>query len=161
MLTDARAIDTQISGAKDLVIEPELSSPLSLLVKHSVLKSHGVAQMYHLRGDLVPSTADQTVYLIRRTDTNAVRAIIEHMRSAQSNSIFKVRARYLEHNRQQSIESMPMIRFDWIGLEWNGMECMSRRTISSSYRSSASCVSAYWKRRASLATFDATSSRWR
>ncbi|KAJ2925516.1 hypothetical protein H1R20_g11576, partial [Candolleomyces eurysporus] len=54
-----------VNGAKTLVLDPDLSGPLGLVIEVSLLKQHGVEKMFWLEPGPLTSTSTNIVYLCR------------------------------------------------------------------------------------------------
>lgn len=59
-----RALDSMF-GKKLLILDPKLSGPLALIAQTSVLKEHGVENLFHLSADAVKSDCTNVLYLVR------------------------------------------------------------------------------------------------
>ncbi|XP_063301725.1 vacuolar protein sorting-associated protein 33B [Pelobates fuscus] len=55
----------QLPGKKDLIIEPDLMSPLDRIANVSILKQHGVDKLYKLESKPIYSNCDQLCFLVR------------------------------------------------------------------------------------------------
>ena len=78
-----------IRGKKGLVVDLELSGPLSLLVEFTLLKEHGVEKIYHLQEEL-DSDCPSLIYMTRPTIKN-MKIISKHITSKKGEiSIFMV-----------------------------------------------------------------------
>ncbi|CAH2274185.1 vacuolar sorting-associated 33B [Pelobates cultripes] len=55
----------QLPGKKDLIIEPDLMSPLDRIANVSILKQHGVDKLYKLESKPIHSNCDQLCFLVR------------------------------------------------------------------------------------------------
>jgi hypothetical protein len=78
-----------IRGKKGLVVDMELSGPLSLLVEFSLLKEHGVEKIYHLQESL-ETECSKLIYMIRPSIRN-MKIISDHIKIKKGEiSIFMV-----------------------------------------------------------------------
>jgi hypothetical protein len=82
------ALDS-IRGKKGLVVDMELSGPLSLLVEFPLLKEHGVDKIYHLQESL-DTECGKLIYMIRPSIRN-MKIIADHIKRKKGDiSIFMV-----------------------------------------------------------------------
>eukprot|EP00959_Pyramimonas_sp_CCMP1952_P324176 6784796-Pyramimonas_sp.AAC.1 len=58
------ALDSR-RGKKALVLDPKLSGPLSLIAEISLLKEHGVENLYYLDNEPIETDCRQIIYLVR------------------------------------------------------------------------------------------------
>eukprot|EP00245_Coleochaete_scutata_P001569 TRINITY_DN11946_c0_g1_i1.p1 TRINITY_DN11946_c0_g1~~TRINITY_DN11946_c0_g1_i1.p1 ORF type:complete len:607 (+),score=112.22 TRINITY_DN11946_c0_g1_i1:84-1904(+) len=54
-----------LDGKKVFILDPKLSGPLALIAQTSLLKEHGVENLYHLSGDPIQSDLRNVIYLVR------------------------------------------------------------------------------------------------
>lgn len=82
------ALDS-IRGKKGLVVDIELSGPLSLLVEFPLLKEHGVEKIYHLQ-EILDTDCSKLIYMTRPTIKN-MKIISDHIKRKKGEiSIFMV-----------------------------------------------------------------------
>jgi hypothetical protein len=58
------ALDSR-RGKKALVLDPKLSGPLSLIAEISLLKEHGVENLYYLENEPIETDCRTIIYLVR------------------------------------------------------------------------------------------------
>lgn len=73
------ALDS-IAGKKVLVLDPKLSGPLALIVQTSLLKEHGVENLYHLSYEPIEGECQKIMYLVRPR-VNLMRQIASQIRA--------------------------------------------------------------------------------
>ena len=61
------ALDSR-RGKKALVLDPKLSGPLSLIAEISLLKEHGVENLYYLENEPIETDCRTIIYLVRLHD---------------------------------------------------------------------------------------------
>ena len=54
-----------MAGKKALVLDPNVSGPLGLVSEYSMLKEHGVENVYHLQGGRLDTAQKNIIYICR------------------------------------------------------------------------------------------------
>ncbi|KAF9942459.1 hypothetical protein BGZ67_001441 [Mortierella alpina] len=67
-----------VQGKKGLVLDPNLSGPLSLIAEFALLKDHGVEKIYHLQPGPLETDCRNLIYICR-PQVNYMRYIAEHI----------------------------------------------------------------------------------
>lgn len=70
-LKDLLDVVDSVRGKKALVLDPALTGPLGLVVKFSLLKDHGIDNVYRLEPNPLAVTHDKIIYLCRPQQRNA------------------------------------------------------------------------------------------
>ncbi|KAI8141985.1 Sec1-like protein [Fennellomyces sp. T-0311] len=77
-------LDT-VRGKKGLVLDPQLTGPLSLIAEFTLLKDHGVEKIYHLDSDTLDSDCSSLIYLCR-PKMKYMRFIANHIKQLSQGS---------------------------------------------------------------------------
>lgn len=88
-----RALDSMY-GKKVLYLDPKLSGPLALIAQTSLLKDHGVENLFHLSADPVQSECANVLYFVRPRI-----------------SLMKVIAEQIRHDKEQRVQKKYSIYF--------------------------------------------------
>ncbi|KAJ7536601.1 hypothetical protein O6H91_12G074500 [Diphasiastrum complanatum] len=75
-------------GKKVLVLDSKLSGPLALIAQTSLLKDHGVENLYHLSSEPVQSDCKNVLYLVRPR-INLMKLVAEHIQHDNLNKLQK------------------------------------------------------------------------
>ncbi|KAF9110866.1 hypothetical protein BGX27_005759 [Mortierella sp. AM989] len=67
-----------VQGKKGLVLDPNLSGPLSLIAEFALLKDHGVEKIYHLQPGPLETDCKNLIYICR-PQVNYMKYIAEHI----------------------------------------------------------------------------------
>ncbi|KAI9278467.1 Sec1-like protein [Phascolomyces articulosus] len=79
-----RLLDT-VRGKKGLVLDPQLTGPLSLIAEFTLLKDHGVEKIYHLDSDTLETDCASLIYLCR-PKMKYMRFIANHIKQLSQGS---------------------------------------------------------------------------
>ncbi|KAI9496391.1 Sec1-like protein [Zychaea mexicana] len=79
-----RLLDT-VRGKKGLVLDPQLTGPLSLIAEFTLLKDHGVEKIYHLDSDTLETDCASLIYLCR-PKMQYMRFIANHIKQLSQGS---------------------------------------------------------------------------
>ncbi|KAG0239155.1 vacuolar protein sorting-associated protein 33A [Mortierella sp. GBAus27b] len=74
-----------VQGKKALVLDPNLSSPLSLISEFALLKDHGVEKIYHLQPGSLDTDCKNLIYICR-PQVNYMRYIAENIHAHMKDS---------------------------------------------------------------------------
>ncbi|KAF9172590.1 hypothetical protein BGX20_005287 [Mortierella sp. AD010] len=67
-----------VQGKKGLILDPNLSGPLSLIAEFALLKDHGVEKIYHLQPGPLETDCKNLIYICR-PQVNYMKYIAEHI----------------------------------------------------------------------------------
>ncbi|KAF9314146.1 hypothetical protein BG003_004491 [Podila horticola] len=67
-----------VQGKKGLILDPNLSGPLSLIAEFALLKDHGVEKIYHLQPGPLETDCKNLIYICR-PQANYMKYIAEHI----------------------------------------------------------------------------------
>ncbi|KAG0371871.1 MAG: Sec1-like protein [Linnemannia gamsii] len=74
-----------VQGKKGLVLDPNLSGPLSLIAEFALLKDHGVEKIYHLQPGPLETDCKNLIYICR-PQVNYMKYIAEHIHTHTKDS---------------------------------------------------------------------------
>ncbi|KAF9906448.1 hypothetical protein BX616_000721 [Lobosporangium transversale] len=74
-----------VQGKKGLVLDPNLSGPLSLIAEFALLKDHGVEKIYHLQPGPLETDCKNLIYICR-PQVNYMKYIAEHIHTHTTES---------------------------------------------------------------------------
>ncbi|CAG8441010.1 3150_t:CDS:10 [Dentiscutata heterogama] len=94
---DLKDVLDSVRGKKCLILDPNISGPLSLIAEFSLLKDHGVEKVHYLQQGPFETELRSLIYICR-PQLNYMRYIAEHIQNHQNEYLENPQAQKYEYN---------------------------------------------------------------